>query len=105
MFSRTLVTMFTASLALAPLGIAYSADSTGVDSTVNQPADTVVNQNDPKTNQAADTQNLTKWTKDEAMKIGVTETQFNAADKNHDGTLDLKEIEGAGLAPKLQTSK
>ena len=100
MFSRTLATMFTASLVLAPLGVAYSADST-----VNQPADTVVNQNDQKMNQPTDTQDLTNWTRDEAMKIGVTEAQFDAADKNHDGRLDLKEIEGAGLAPKLQTSK
>ena len=105
MFSRTLATIFTASLVLAPLGVAYCADSTGVDSTVNQPADTVVNRDDTKTNQPADAQNLTNWTKDEAMKIGVTEAQFDAADKNHDGQLDLKEIEGAGLAPKLQTSK
>jgi hypothetical protein len=95
MLNKTLATMFTVSLVLAPLAVAYSADST-----------TPVDQNgQQKMSQPADQQNLTEWTKEEAMKLGVTAAQFDAADKNHDGRLDLKEIEGAGLAPRLETSK
>jgi hypothetical protein len=44
-------------------------------------------------------------TKEEAMKNGVTEKQFNAADKNHHGKLNQEEIEAAGLDVRAPTSR
>jgi hypothetical protein len=40
------------------------------------------------------------WTKEEAMKTGITAEQFKAADANHDGKLDEQELNAAGLLPK-----
>jgi hypothetical protein len=43
-------------------------------------------------NQPADTQNRRQWAQDETMKLGLGEAEFDAADKNHDGKLDLLNI-------------
>jgi len=84
--------MIAASLLIAPLGVAYAVG------TENQKKTEDVT----KAPNAAD---LTEWTKEEAIKNGITEQQFNAADKNHDGKLNKEELKGAGLEDKMKTSK
>ena len=91
MLTKTQVTLLAASLLLTPFGVAYSADTKTTDKATQQ-------MNAPK-------ENLSEWSKEEAMKNGVTEQQFKAADKNGDGKLDKEEIAGAGLQPKEKTSK
>jgi hypothetical protein len=91
MFTKTCFAAIAASLLIAPLGVAYG-----------------VGTEDQKTqdmSKAPNASNLTEWTKAEAMKNGITEQQFTAADKNHDGKLDQTEIKGAGLEVKEKSSK
>ena len=102
MRAKTYFTAIAASLLIAPLGVVYSADY-GTDQNSKSPAA------QPPANQAPAPANTSSgnvtWTKEEAMKFGVTEQQFNDADKNHDGKLNSSEWQGSGLEDKLPTSR
>ena len=87
MLTKTYIAAIAAALLVAPLGVAYSADDT--------------KDKKPEMSKESDTKNASEWAKDDAMKYGVSEKEFNAADKNHNGKLDAQEIEAAGLRPKL----
>ena len=90
MLTKTKVALIAASLLLTPFGVAYAADDA---------------KDKAGTEMKAPKDNASEWTKEDAMKNGVSEQQFTAADKNHDGKLDKSEITGAGLQPKEKTSK
>jgi hypothetical protein len=90
MLTKTQVTLLAASLLLTPFGVVYGADTKADKATQEMKA--------PK-------DNLSEWSKEDAMKNGVTEQQFKAADKNGNGKLDKEEIAGAGFQPKDKTSK
>jgi len=93
MFTKTCFAAIAASLLIAPLGAAYGVAPDAKDKDAQG------------MNKAATDASPAEWTKEEAMKAGITEQQFNAADKNHDGKLDQAEIKGAGLQLKQPTSK
>jgi hypothetical protein len=87
--TKTCLAAIAAALLIAPLGVAYSADS----------ADT--KDKKPEMSKESDVKNLSEWAKEDALKNGVTEKEFDAADRNHNGRLDAAEIEGAGLRTRF----
>jgi hypothetical protein len=90
MRSKTQVALLAAAVLLTPFGVVYGADT----KTENAGKD-----------MKAPMENLSEWSKEDAMKNGVTEQQFSAADKNGNGKLDKEEIDAAGLQPKDKRSK
>ena len=90
MLTKTQVTLLAASLLLTPFGVVYGADAKTDKATTEMKA--------PK-------ENLSEWSKEDALKNGITEQQFIAADKNGNGKLDKEEISAAGFQPKDKMSK
>lgn len=85
--TKTCLAAIAAALLIAPLGVAYSADDT--------------KDKKPEMSKESDAKNRSEWAKEDALKYGVTEKQFDAADKNHNGKLDAQEIDAAGLRANL----
>jgi hypothetical protein len=105
MLTKTCLAAIAASLLIAPIGVAYSVGT--ADQKTTEDANKAPNaagadamDKDKGASSPADQAAKKTWTKADAKKAGITDEQFKAADVNHDGKLDEKELKAAGLVPK-----
>ena len=81
-------------------GAGTTPNSTGMSDSISGSGTVGTGVSTNSSNQTSGQRMQDSWSRDDAIKSGVTEAQFSAADTNGDGRLDQQEMRAAGIHPK-----